>query len=435
MAKLKPKSRNRWQPCPELWLSRLHHPAISKDHRHFNKLPAKEQELVIALYDQYERWSHKPYFKRGLSSRLIAVLNGYRFAWKLADCMMIANRYATHQYYGRCFQDWFCTFCAYLKGQDLLKKYAGAWEPGGWFQMVLSLEIGVCPSDPEHDFMGDVLDAMVAAVKRLQNANHMRGYVAWLEIKVHQFYPYLIVTPHIHVLLRCESPPDPRGLSILVTDEWIRRGLRAFLDVFIAPVRSEAHFYESLAYVKPIDLLGPYHRGYRAAKADGNVELLHREIREFFDALTIETTEYQGGDFKEAAMNALKTTLPKTLWKDVKERCDDILAEIVTKPVTEPLSKVLKEAITKTLKKTPTNPQREAITKAAYMVLQRKVKLVTRRRFLYGGNCHGSCKHPLGLKEAVRRTQAHQEAIRDKVSMAREAEARCREADDSQLIE
>ena len=99
--------------------------------------------------------------------------------------------------------------CAYLKGQDLLKKYAGAWKADEWYEMVLSLKVGVCPADPTHDTMRDVLDAMEALVKRLQSNKLMDGYVAWLEVKMHQFYPHLIVTPHIHVLLRCERPPAP----------------------------------------------------------------------------------------------------------------------------------------------------------------------------------------------------------------------------------
>lgn len=429
-------AENRWHPDPALRLSRLYHPAISVDHAAFGQLPAKERGLVTALYDQYERWSHKLYFKRDLSGRLIAVMNGFNFAAKLADCMMVASAYTTDQYFGRCNLDWFCEFCAYLKGQDLLKKYAGAWEPEAWYEMVLSLEIGVCPADPTHDTMRDVLDAMVATVKRLQARELMNGYVAWLEIKVHQFYPHLIVTPHIHVLLRCECPPDLRVLGILVADEWIGRQLDFVPDLFIAPVNSEAHFYELLQYIKPIDLYGPYDRGYRAARADGKVELLHREVREFFEALTIETTEYQGGNFKQAIRIALKKTLPKRLWESVKERWDEILAEIAPKPLTEPLSKVLTEAITKTLKIRPNDASKAykalkaKITNAALMIQQRRgVMLVTRRRFLYGGNCHGSATNPLGLKEAERRTKAHQDAIRTKVEIAREAEEQSRPAD------
>jgi hypothetical protein len=411
-------TENRWQPDPTLRLSQLNHPTISKDHPAFSQLPAKERGLVTALYRQYERWSHKLYFKHGLSGRLIAALNGYRFTAKLADCMMVSNPYAKHQHYGRCFLDWLCGFCAYLKGQDLLKKYAGAWEAEAWYEMVLSLKVGVCPTCPTHDTMRDVLDAMVA----------------WLEIKVHQFYPHLIVTPHIHVLLRCECPPDLRVLNILVAAEWIGRQLESVPDLFIAPVRSEAHFHELLTYIKPIDTYAPYDSGYRAARAAGRLDVFHQEVREFFEALTVETTEYQGVTFKEAVRSALKQTLPKKLWESAQKQWDELLAEIVTKPVTEPLSKVLTEAIKKTLKKKELSEAlTNAITDAAYMVKQRrKVMLVTRRRFLYGGDCHGSSANPLGLNKAVRSTKAHQDAIRAKVETAREAEECSREADEHQ---
>jgi hypothetical protein len=365
MTKSEWNAENRWQPDPALWLSRLYHPAISKDHPTFGRLPAKEQQLATALHRQFDRWSHKLYFKHGLSGRLIAALNGYNFANKLADCMVKANPYAKHLHYGRCFLDWFCEFCAYLKGQDLLKKYAGAWVPGGWYEMVISLEIGVCPSDPAHDYMRDLLEAMVTAVKKLQERKQMRGYVAWIEIKVHQFYPYLLCTPHIHVLFRCDSSPDLRVFGMFVADEWLRRQLEAVPNLFIAPVKSEGHFYELLTYVKPIDLLGPYDRGYRAARAAngaGQLDLFHQEVREFFLALNVETTDYQERYCKRTR--------------------------------------------------------------------QYKLMPVTRRRFLYGGDCHGTAKRPLGLKAAVRRTKAHQDAIRTKVELAREAEEQSREADE-----
>ncbi len=58
--------------------------------------------------------------------------------------------------------------------------------PDSWYEMVLSLKKGVCPHDPDHDHIADLLDAMVAAVKRLQDDKQMAGYIAWLEIKVHQ---------------------------------------------------------------------------------------------------------------------------------------------------------------------------------------------------------------------------------------------------------
>ncbi len=422
----------RWQPDPALMLSWLNHPTISKDHRSFHDIPVHEQQLVSALQDQYERWSHKPYFRHHLSDRLIAALNGYGFTAKLADCMMKSNAYTKGDKLGRCGLDWFCEFCAYLKGQDLLKKYAGAWVSGGWYEMVISLKTGVCPADPEHDSIRDVLDAMVAAIKRLQQRQLTLGYVAWLEIKVHQFYPHLIVTPHIHVLLRCDCPPDLRVFGMLIADEWIGRGLESWLDPWIEPVDTEAHFHEILDYIKPIDLYGPYERDYRAARADGKIELLHREVRLFFESLMVETTEYQWADFDDACKRALKKTLPKSAWKPIRKRWDEILAQIVGKPGTVPLSRVIARAITKTLDFKLSRALRNKISEASLIVQRRKLKLVTRRRFLYGGNCHGSAGEPLGLAEDVRRTKEHQDAIRAKVALAKEAEERSREAAECQ---
>lgn len=348
---------NHWQQSDALVLSSQYHPQISADHPAFAKLPPEAQAMANAIHKQDERWSHKRYFKGGLSRRLIAALNGYHFAGKVADCMMKKNPHAGKQL-GRCMQDWFCEFCAYLRGQDMLKKYANSWAEGLWFKMVLSLAVGICPTDPEHDYMADVLDAMEAIVKRLQAEKRMDGYVAWLEIKVHEFYPHLIVTPHIHVLLRCDNPPDARdfvrGMSLVVADEWLERHLEAVPDLFIAPVKSEANFYELLKYIKPIDVFGPYDRGYRKARADGRLDVFHQEVREFFMALRIETSCWQ-----EKYIQRIRAT---------------------------------------------------------------KLFLVTRRRFFYGGNCHGSAGKPLGLKEAVRRTKAHQNAVRELVEIAREVE-------------
>ena len=124
---------SRWKPGPKLLLARQYHPNMSADHPAFSKLPFKKQQLVSALHKQYEHWYHKPYFRQGLPGRLITVLNDYWFAQKLADCAMKTNPYAKNpnpyakkQAYIRCNLDWFCGYCAYIRGQDLLKKYTGS---------------------------------------------------------------------------------------------------------------------------------------------------------------------------------------------------------------------------------------------------------------------------------------------------------------------
>ena len=378
-----------WQPGPRLRLSRLYHPDISPDHPAFRDLPAKEQHLVTALHKQYERWSHRPYFKRGLSDRLIAALNGYDRAGRLATCMMEASRYSNRNPLARCGLEWFCEFCAYLRGQDILKKYGSAWQQNAWYELVLSLKTGLCLADPNRDDMGYVWEAMKAIVRRLKDQHLAQGYVGWREIKVHDFWPSLVCTPHMHVLLRCDVEPDPAVVAEVVAEIWAtwrprpeyalfspagwylnclnNTRLRSMPDLFLQAMKSEAHFYELLAYVKHIDLLGPYDRGYRAAQAAGKLEEFHQEVREFFKSLPMETAEYQE-------------------WSDKR----------TGKP---------------------------------------GLKLVSCRRFLYGGNCHGSAGHPLGLEEAVRRSPEHQEAIREKVAKAREDEAHRRETDENQSEE
>jgi hypothetical protein len=58
-------------------------------------------------------------------------------------------------------------------------------------------------------------------------------------------------------------------------------------------VGSEAHFFEFLEYVKPVDLLTPYNSGFLAAKSTGELEFFHQEIRSFFEAYAVYMTQYQ----------------------------------------------------------------------------------------------------------------------------------------------
>ncbi len=167
------------------------------------------------------------------------------------------------------------------------------------------------------------------------------------------------------MLLRCDSPPDQDVFDKAIAGEWSSRQLATEPDLDLKPVEWEAHFHNILEYIKPIDIYGPYQRGYRAAKAHCRVEFFHGEVCEFFYALTAETASEQ---FK----------------RDKRSK------ELIPVPV-------------------------------------------TRRRFLYGGCCHGSAKHPLGLKIALRRTKEHQEAIRTKVQLAREAEEAQKQQAEKQL--
>ena len=280
---------SQWRPSEELLVSGLYHPSISPEHPSFSLLSGEQQALVDATHRQYNRWSHKRYFKAGMPDRLIGAMNGFHFARKVCNCMMIKSKYSATGYYSRCNQDWFCVYCAYLRGQDLLKKYAGGWADGVWYELVLSLAEGICPVDPEHDPISVIYDTMVAALKTVKDRKLTEGYVAWLEIKVHSFYPRLVVTPHLHAVFRREGAPDVRAIEGCVADAWTTAQLATLPDLLIAPAKSEAHFYELLSYIKAIDVSGPYHSGYQRAQAVCDLPSFHQNVCDFYGAIDNET--------------------------------------------------------------------------------------------------------------------------------------------------
>ena len=283
-----------WVPSPELRLSWLYHPALSMAHPMFDILPDQSQRLLNELERQSNRWSHKAYFKDGLSSRRIAVLNGYHRADRLVKCMMQNNKYSIARKYQRCELIWFCPFCSYLKAQDLLKKYAPAWKPDAWYQLVFSLRGGICLSILGHDSMSQIWEMMRACIKRLKEVcSGFGGYAAWEELVVNCFWPAIIVTPHINVLFRAEAPPDIEQFARIARGEWPSDSRRVVPNLQFQPMKSEAHFYNFLKYVKPIDLLTPYNTGYRQAGTKGQIEGFHQGVREFFEGYGVESSEYR----------------------------------------------------------------------------------------------------------------------------------------------
>lgn len=346
----------------EFVLSQINHAKLNSNHPYFKRIPTGKQELIKKLYAQNEKWRYRPYFKKGMSNRLIAVANDYDYAWKLANCMMVRNPHTLALKYLRCGLDWFCPFCAYLKGQEILKKYAGAWREDFWQNLVFSLTDSVNLVDPEHDEMNTVWDTMLAVIRRLKDDACFNGYIAWIEIKIKSFWPQLLVVPHVHVLICGAVYLDDNQIKNIANQEWRNSGLNSTLNVYINPVQSESHFHNLLTYIKPIDLCGPYSSGFRQARMDGKLECFHQEVQEFFYALPMEAGVYQ------------KRTTKRNIKRNIKR------------------------------------------------FRQFRERLTTRRRFLYGGNCHGSARNAIGVKKVIRQTMVHQNSIRARVAQAREDE-------------
>ncbi|HEY3855690.1 MAG TPA: hypothetical protein VGO67_14975 [Verrucomicrobiae bacterium] len=277
----------------EILQSRLYHPALSTEHRFFKRLPVPQQYWLEALEKQSNRWQHKVYFKDNLNDRRIALLNGYHQAQRLINCMMNRSPYTKSKALARCnLRE--CPFCTYLKGQDMLKKYGPAWEPGVWHKLVFSIRGGV----PLSTFsinggpgLPKIWDTMRNCIREFAPA--CDGIVGWEELFVYSFWPVVRLTPHVHVLVRSISEPDPVLLARIIAEHWRREKLICMPDPQLAPMKSEAHFYECLEYVKPIDLLTPYNTGFRQAKATGQLEEFHQDVREFFGAYADQTSVYQ----------------------------------------------------------------------------------------------------------------------------------------------
>ncbi len=347
---------------PDIILGNCYHPSLTPNHKAFTRLPIRQQVLLERLQRQCRKWNHKPYFRGSVPNTTVAIVNGYSKADRLLNCMMVDNKYNASVPYGRCNLINFCPYCAYLKGQDLLKKYARAWRSGCWYWMVLSHKHYVCVSDTAGDSILDVWEAIRACIKEMKPL--FGGFIAWEELAVNSFWPEVLCTPHTNLLIRHSSQLDVDAAAQRIATQWLASTLSVLPNAELSPVLSPAHFHKILTYVKPIDVLTPYNTGYQATKGNGEREMFHQNVRCFFEGYAVNTTEYHE---KRLPGRRRKRQLP-----------------------------------------------------------------ITRRVFLYGGNCHGSASRPLGIRPAQRRTKAHQALINLMVMEGKEDELASRINDDSE---
>jgi hypothetical protein len=184
----------------------------------------------------------------------------------------------------------------------MLKKYGPAWEPDVWYQLVLSVRGGVPLSVFGGPNLAQVWDAMRDCIREFSGS--CEGIVGWEELAVYRFWPQVLPTPYVNALIRCCGEPDLRLLAGIIEEQfrrhrlfnakqWKQGSLMWMPDPYLCPIKSEAHYYECLEYVKPIDFLSPYVSGFRLAKATNQVEEFHQEVRDFFEAYFVETTVHQ----------------------------------------------------------------------------------------------------------------------------------------------
>jgi hypothetical protein len=279
-------------PEDEIVLAQSYHPALRTGHPDFGRLPVHAQWALVALEKQDAKWGHMPYFKTrgGLDNTKVAVLNGYHKTERLLNCMMVPNQYSASAPYGRCGL-LACPFCAYLRGQNNLKKFAAAWEPDCWYWLVFSIRGNVNLWDCNAADVLRVWDTIRACLKRWKAS--LDGCAAWEELAVYSFLPELLCTPHVNWLIYKSGGLDLDPLSQIIAEEWMASRLAMLPDLKIQAPKSSAHFYRLLGYLKPIDVLTPYNTAFRAAKNTGDLERLHQAVRHFFDGYAEIISEYR----------------------------------------------------------------------------------------------------------------------------------------------
>jgi len=130
-----------WCPSPELIQSLLPHSSLHPGHPLFELLPARSRSLLQRLEVQSRRWSAKKCFKDGVPSRRIMLLNDFHESDRLVSCLMVPmpRRRRNSTQMKPCGLIRFCPFCAYRRGEDLMRRYARSWRDGTLHHLTLSL--------------------------------------------------------------------------------------------------------------------------------------------------------------------------------------------------------------------------------------------------------------------------------------------------------
>lgn len=196
----------------------------------------------------------------------------------------------------RCLLWKFCPFCCYLKKLNLAERYLTKFHSRRWFFQTISYRGEVNFTEESLDDVEDYWNAGGSALRRLKSDGQIDGAVWSEEISVHSFDP-LLVRPHIHALLTCETVSESHDATTQqLVEEFVGNGwdpesgdyqpdpdaiVRLQPDSLTLPLQSQADFSNVLFYmIKPINLAEPYNRAFSSGTAD--VLAVNQNVNQFF---------------------------------------------------------------------------------------------------------------------------------------------------------
>jgi len=198
----------------------------------------------------------------------------------ILTCGKISNKKG----YGTCHKHRLCTYCAWLKGNDMWKRMTGLFPRASWSFLTISFREFTAFDGTDHNTWLLRWDASVSAIQRLVGLGRIPGAIVREEMSVNS-YEGREVNPHLHAILSCQQL-DSDTVNLLKA--FIRGyrddsgfGVEAELSIESANITTEEELKRKVFYfTKETDLVTPY-RSFGNIHEDCEFGVVNKQCREF----------------------------------------------------------------------------------------------------------------------------------------------------------
>lgn len=178
-----------------------------------------------------------------------------------------------------------CSKCAYMRGVQASKMYAGTFEKASFYHVTLGFD-GDIPFDVTNSVAAQAYWNMnQAAVAELFSKDLINGAYLVHELKIRSFLP-LRVNPHTHVIVTASQFPDEvkAAMEVMIAGA---EGVNLKPSIEVKLIDSVTYHDKCIRYLtKAIELQAPYFTAWRQHCSSGRKRApeLNLEMRVFLDA-------------------------------------------------------------------------------------------------------------------------------------------------------